>query len=137
MIWFVILQDSETDSSLSLAPTEIYQSPLDSPWSRSMIDLTLDSEIDKFELRQRMNLTLDEINKRGKISYMCMFTYICLFPVRKYIHRYILFSIKVKEIYNVISYSLCNFTSFRICLKCLECIQYFVVMIAEMFSQTS
>uniref|UniRef100_K1RE93 WD repeat-containing protein 87 n=1 Tax=Magallana gigas TaxID=29159 RepID=K1RE93_MAGGI len=57
-------EESETDSSLSLAPTEIYQSPLDSPWSRSMIDLTLDSEIDKFELRQRMNLTLDEINKR-------------------------------------------------------------------------
>lgn len=98
MIWLVILQESETDSSLSLAPTEIYQSPLDSPWSRSMIDLTLDSEIDKFELRQRMNLTLDEINKRGKISYMCMFSYICLFLVRKYIHRYILFSIKVKEI---------------------------------------
>lgn len=96
--WLVILQESETDSSLSLAPTEIYQSPLDSPWSRSMIDLTLDSEIDKFELRQRMNLTLDEINKRGKISYMCMFSYICLFLVRKYIHRYILFSIKVKEI---------------------------------------
>ncbi|XP_052677418.1 uncharacterized protein LOC128158574 isoform X6 [Crassostrea angulata] len=58
-------EESETDSSLSLAPTEIYQSPLDSPWSRSMIDLTLDSEIDKFELRQRMNLTLDEINKRA------------------------------------------------------------------------
>lgn len=88
MICRVILQESETDSSLSLAPTEIYQSPLDSPWSRSMIDLTLDSEIDKFELRQRMNLTLDEINKRGKISYMCMFSYICLFLVRKYIHRY-------------------------------------------------
>lgn len=73
VIWLVILQDSETDSSLSLAPTEIYQSPLDSPWSRSMIDLTLDSEIDKFELRQRMNLTLDEINKRGKKSYNFVF----------------------------------------------------------------
>ncbi|XP_061195425.1 uncharacterized protein LOC133203675 isoform X2 [Saccostrea echinata] len=58
-------EESGSESSLSLAPTEIYQSPLDSPWSRSMIDLTLDSEIDKYELRQRMNLTMEEINRRG------------------------------------------------------------------------
>lgn len=69
-----------------------------------------------------MNFILDEINKRGKILYMCMFIYICLFFVRKYIYRYILFLIKVKEIYNVILYLLCNFILFRICLKCLECI---------------
>jgi hypothetical protein len=62
--WF---QDTDSESSLSLAPTEIYQSPLDSPWSRSMIDLTLDSEINKHDLRQRMNLTMDEIYRRGKI----------------------------------------------------------------------
>nr|XP_022297802.1 uncharacterized protein LOC111107104 isoform X12 [Crassostrea virginica] len=62
-------EGSETDSTLSLAPTEIYQSPLDSPWSRSMIDLTLDSEMDKYDLRQRMNLTLEEIQRRdGKMK---------------------------------------------------------------------
>nr|XP_022297793.1 uncharacterized protein LOC111107104 isoform X3 [Crassostrea virginica] len=59
-------EGSETDSTLSLAPTEIYQSPLDSPWSRSMIDLTLDSEMDKYDLRQRMNLTLEEIQRRAE-----------------------------------------------------------------------
>ena len=64
---FFVWKGSETDSTLSLAPTEIYQSPLDSPWSRSMIDLTLDSEMDKYDLRQRMNLTLEEIQRRGEL----------------------------------------------------------------------
>ena len=62
----ICLQDSDTDSTLSFAPSEIYESPILTPDSLSMWDLTMDSEVSKFDLLEHMKRTIKHMKQKGK-----------------------------------------------------------------------
>ncbi|XP_052781071.1 uncharacterized protein LOC128217749 isoform X2 [Mya arenaria] len=59
-------EESETETDISLAPSSIYMSPADSIESLSMIDLTLGADYSKYDLRDQMRATLDQIGIRAK-----------------------------------------------------------------------
>ena len=56
-LFFYIFQDELSESELSWAPTEIYNSPLDTPKRLSLIDLTLTPEVSKYDLKSQMAQT--------------------------------------------------------------------------------
>ncbi|KAK7499549.1 hypothetical protein BaRGS_00009201 [Batillaria attramentaria] len=61
--------ESEGESRLSLAPTETYLTPPPSPSSLSAVDMTLGSEVTKYDLLQQMKSTLKVlIDKQKKKS---------------------------------------------------------------------
>ena len=59
------LQSSDTDSQFTPAPSDIYRSPLESPTSLSNVDMLLDSNINKYDLRKQMEATMGLLRKRG------------------------------------------------------------------------
>jgi len=61
-----MLQESETETDVSLAPSSIYLSPADSIESLSMIDLTLGADYSKYDLRAQMKATLDQMGIKGR-----------------------------------------------------------------------
>ncbi|XP_064632315.1 uncharacterized protein LOC135490771 isoform X2 [Lineus longissimus] len=50
-------EEEEEGSELSWAPTEIYFSPDDMPSERSLLDLTLTTDVSKYDLQQQMKVT--------------------------------------------------------------------------------
>ena len=62
------MQESETESEYSMAPTDTYMSPRDSLSGLSDIDLTLGSGISKFDLLKQMSKTMRNFHG-GKSMY--------------------------------------------------------------------
>ncbi|KAH3816567.1 hypothetical protein DPMN_118085, partial [Dreissena polymorpha] len=58
--------ESETETDISLAPSSIYMSPADSIESLSMIDLTLGADYSKYDLRDQMKATLNQIGMKAR-----------------------------------------------------------------------
>ncbi|XP_076098922.1 uncharacterized protein LOC143068605 isoform X2 [Mytilus galloprovincialis] len=58
--------DSDTDSTLSFAPSDIYDSPILTPDSLSMWDLTMDSEVSKFDLLEHMKRTIKHLKQKAE-----------------------------------------------------------------------
>ncbi|XP_071178325.1 uncharacterized protein [Mytilus edulis] len=58
--------DSDTDSTLSFAPSDIYDSPILTPDSLSMWDLTMDSEVSKFDLLEHMKRTIKHLKQKER-----------------------------------------------------------------------
>ena len=52
MLLNVFWQDVISESEMSMAPTDIYLSPLSSPRRLSMVDMTLTSDIEKYDLHR-------------------------------------------------------------------------------------
>jgi hypothetical protein len=63
MITIVILskQESDEEGRLSLAPTEVYWSPPSTPGSLSEVDLTLRSEVSRYDLLLQMRNKLNTL----------------------------------------------------------------------------
>ncbi|XP_048253112.1 uncharacterized protein LOC124133882 isoform X3 [Haliotis rufescens] len=58
-------EESEEESEFSMAPTEIYFSPPDTPKPLSTLDLTLGSEVSKYDLVKHMEKTLQILIERA------------------------------------------------------------------------
>ncbi|XP_076448164.1 uncharacterized protein LOC143284909 isoform X2 [Babylonia areolata] len=59
-------EESDEEGRLSLAPTDIYLSPPSTPGSLSRVDLTLRSEVSKYDLLQQMKSTLQMLIEKQK-----------------------------------------------------------------------
>ncbi|KAJ8301918.1 hypothetical protein KUTeg_020905 [Tegillarca granosa] len=59
-------EESETESEWSLAPTDIYISPPDSPGGLSDIDLTLGADVTDYDLQRQMKSTMHLLIKKVK-----------------------------------------------------------------------
>ncbi|XP_012943336.1 uncharacterized protein LOC101848406 [Aplysia californica] len=60
-------EESDEESEVSMAPTEIYYSPDSTPRRRlSLVDLTLGSEVSKYDLLKHMKKTLDHLAEKER-----------------------------------------------------------------------
>ncbi|KAL5018591.1 hypothetical protein ScPMuIL_004313 [Solemya velum] len=62
-------EDTDTESSISFAPTDMYYSPPSTPGSLSLIDLTLGSEITKYDLIKQMDTTISSLRKGETLGF--------------------------------------------------------------------